>query len=115
MERFATTIWLTPNRPSCFQNWVRPGVLEKILRALAQHLKEAGELDLSECFVDGTSVPAKKGGAVWDDQAGQRHQNHGVTQTHSYKPKVKEAIEAQGDGTTDAYITNNDFTTSWAI
>jgi transposase len=45
-----------------FQNWVRSGVLEKILRALAQHLQEAGGLDLKECFVDGTFVPAKKGG-----------------------------------------------------
>jgi transposase len=45
-----------------FQNWVRSGVLEKILLALAQHLKDAGGLDLKECFVDGTFVPAKKGG-----------------------------------------------------
>ncbi len=46
-----------------FQNWVRSGVIEKILLALAQHLKDAGGLDLKECFVDGTFVPAKKGGA----------------------------------------------------
>jgi transposase len=46
-----------------FQNWVRSGVVEKILLALAQHLQEAGGLDLKECFVDGTFVPAKKGGA----------------------------------------------------
>jgi len=42
------------------QNWVRSGVIERILLALAQHLKEAGGLDLQECFVDGTFVPAKK-------------------------------------------------------
>jgi transposase len=47
-----------------FQNWVRSGVIEKILLALAEHLKEAGGLDLKECFVDGTFVPAKKGGAA---------------------------------------------------
>jgi transposase len=46
-----------------FQNWVRDGVIEKVLLALADHLKEAGGLDLKECFVDGTFVPAKKGGA----------------------------------------------------
>lgn len=46
-----------------FQSWVRSGALEKILRALAQHLQAAGGLDLQECFVDGTFVPAKKGGA----------------------------------------------------
>ncbi len=45
-----------------FQNWVRDGTLERVLLALAAHLKEAGGLDLKECFVDGTFVPAKKGG-----------------------------------------------------
>ena len=44
-----------------FQNWVRSGVLERILLALAAHLQDAGGLDLSECLVDGTFVPAKKG------------------------------------------------------
>src|SRR5688500_11877011 len=47
-----------------FQNWVRSGVIEKVLLALAAHLKEAGGLDLKERFVDGTFVPAKKGGAA---------------------------------------------------
>ena len=47
-----------------FQNWVRAGVIEKMLLALAQHLKAAGGLELKECFVDGTFVPAKKGGAA---------------------------------------------------
>lgn len=47
-----------------FQNWVRSGVIENVLVALAAHLKEAGGLDLKECFVDGTFVPAKKGGAA---------------------------------------------------
>ena len=48
-----------------FQNWVRSGVMEKLLLTLARHLKEAGGLDLKECFVDGTFVPAKKGGDRW--------------------------------------------------
>ena len=47
-----------------FQNWVRDGTIERVLLTLAEHLKEAGGLDLKECFVDGTFVPAKKGG-VW--------------------------------------------------
>ena len=46
-----------------FQNWVRSGVIERVLLALAEHLKAAGGLNLKECFVDGTFVPAKKGGA----------------------------------------------------
>ena len=55
-----------------FQNWVRSGVIEQLLLALAQHLKEAGGLDLKECFVDGTFVPAKKGGAWLGKPSGAR-------------------------------------------
>jgi transposase len=49
-----------------FQRWVREGTLERVLEALAQDLKERGKLDLSECFIDGTFVVAKKGEGVWD-------------------------------------------------
>lgn len=48
-----------------FQNWVRSGVMERVLLAIAQDLKDRGGLDLRECFIDGTFVPAKKGGAPW--------------------------------------------------
>jgi transposase len=47
-----------------FQNWVRSNVLEEVLLAVAQDLKDRGGLDLRECFIDGTFVPAKKGGAA---------------------------------------------------
>ena len=47
-----------------FQNWVRSKVLEQVLLAVAQDLKDRGGLDLRECFVDGTFVPAKKEGAA---------------------------------------------------
>ena len=47
-----------------FQNWVRSGVLEQVLLAVAQDLKDRGGIDLRECFIDGTFVPAKKGGAT---------------------------------------------------
>ncbi len=47
-----------------FQDWVRSGLLEQVLLAVAQDLKDRGGLDLRECFIDGTFVPAKKGGAV---------------------------------------------------
>ncbi len=43
-----------------FQRWVRDGTYERILEALARDLKERGKLDLSECFIDGTFVVAKK-------------------------------------------------------
>ena len=50
-----------------FQNWVRSGVMEKVLLEIAQDLKDRGGLDLRECFIDGTFVPAKKGGA-WSER-----------------------------------------------
>jgi transposase len=53
-----------------FQNWVREGTLEGILKALAQDLKERGGLDLSECFIDGTFIVAKKGGGRWERPSG---------------------------------------------
>jgi transposase len=45
-----------------FQKWIDEGVLGTILEALAQDLEGRGEIDLSECFIDGTFVVAKKGG-----------------------------------------------------
>jgi transposase len=53
-----------------FQAWVRTGVLERVLHRLAQDLKERGGLDLSECFIDGTFVGAKKGGSGWERPSG---------------------------------------------
>jgi len=53
-----------------YQSWVEAGLFEQILAALAEDLKSRGELDLSECFIDGTFVSAKKGGQVWDPRSG---------------------------------------------
>jgi len=36
-------------------------VLQSVLEALAQDLEARGKLELSECFIDGTFVVAKKG------------------------------------------------------
>ncbi|MCA1669389.1 MAG: IS5 family transposase [Thermomicrobia bacterium] len=47
-----------------FQTWVRDGTLEWVLAALATDLQERGGIDVSECFVDGTFVGAKKGAHV---------------------------------------------------
>lgn len=58
-----------PSYQTChrrFQQWVRAGVLRHILETLAQDLGERGGLDLSECFIDGTFVIAKKGGSRWE-------------------------------------------------
>jgi transposase len=44
------------------QEWQPEGVVENMLTSLADDLKDCGKLDLSECFIDGTFVAAKKGG-----------------------------------------------------
>jgi transposase len=46
-----------------FQEGVKDGTIVKILRALANDLKERGGIDVSETFIDGTFVGAKKGGS----------------------------------------------------
>jgi transposase len=48
-----------------FQEWVQNGTLERILRALVEDVKERGDLDLTECFIDGSFVIAKKGAKEW--------------------------------------------------
>lgn len=53
-----------PSGTTCFRRfsrWVKSGVLRRILEALAQHLEDVGQIDLSECFIDGMFVLAKKG------------------------------------------------------
>jgi transposase len=55
-----------------FQRWNDEGVLDEILRALAENLKEQGRLDPSECFIDGTFVGAKKGANRWERPNGVR-------------------------------------------
>lgn len=44
-----------------FQQWVEDGVIERILRALAEDLRERGKVDLTEAFIDGSHAGAKKG------------------------------------------------------
>ena len=53
-----------------FQRWKQEGVMDKILLSLAQDLKERGELDVRECFIDGTFVVAKKGALGWERPSG---------------------------------------------
>jgi transposase len=55
-----------------FQQWVKDGRLERVLEALAEDLRQRGELDLSECFIDGTFIVAKKGGSKWERPSGAR-------------------------------------------
>ena len=48
-----------------FQQWVREGKLEGILRALAEELRARGKLDLEEAFIDASFTGAKKGASRW--------------------------------------------------
>lgn len=53
-----------------FQQWVKDGRLRKILEMLAQDLLERGKLDLSETFIDGIFVSAKKRGSKSERPSG---------------------------------------------
>jgi transposase len=64
-----------------FQNWVRSKVLEQVLLAVAQDLKDRGGLDLRESFIDGTFVPAKKGGSAWERPSAEKAVNSWSLQT----------------------------------
>jgi transposase len=55
-----------------FQIWVKDGTLRKLLTALAEDLQTRGKFDLSECFIDGTFVSAKKGGSESERPSGAR-------------------------------------------
>jgi transposase len=58
-----------------FQEWVKAGTFETILRRLVEDVKERGKLDLTECFIDGTFVMAKKGAQGWEKPSGARAQS----------------------------------------
>ena len=64
-----------------FQSWVRSGVFERLLQALATALQERGALELSECVIDGTFVVAKTGGAGGERPSGARVRRSGPWQT----------------------------------
>ncbi len=64
-----------------FQQWVRDGVLRQMLEALARDLQTCGEIDVSECFIDGTFVVAKKGGLLWAPPSGAKARSSWEWQT----------------------------------
>ena len=50
-----------------FQRWVENGTLKRILRTLAEDLRDRGKLDLTEAYIDGTHAGAKKGALMLDE------------------------------------------------
>lgn len=52
-----------PSYQTChrrFQQWVKSGVMEKILEVVTEDLRDWGKLDLTEAYIDGSFAPAKK-------------------------------------------------------
>ena len=73
-----------PSSSTCyrrFSKWVKSGVLRKMLEALARDLEERGAINLSECFIDGTFVVAKKGAQKWERPSGAKVRNSWLLQT----------------------------------
>jgi len=64
-----------------FQEWVKAGVFEALLKALVQDMKDRGDLDLTECFIDGSFVIAKKGATGWERPSGAKVQRSWQWQT----------------------------------
>ncbi len=83
-----------------FQNWVRDDTLEGILKALAQDLKELGGLDLTECFIDGTFIVAKKGGGRWERPSRAKVRSSWQWQTALLflSPLIRQRGASRGDG-----------------
>ncbi len=58
-----------PSYQTChrrFQRWIKTGVFPKLLAALRRDLEKRGGIENVEGFIDGTYVPAKKGGTASD-------------------------------------------------
>ena len=55
-----------------FQKWVKEGVLEAVLRGLAEDLQTRGKLDLTEAYVDGSHAGAKRGALLLGELAAAR-------------------------------------------
>ena len=55
-----------------FQKWVKEGVLEAVLRGLAEDLRTRGKLDLTEAYVDGSHAGARRGGLLLGSLAAAR-------------------------------------------
>jgi transposase len=57
-----------PSGATCFRRFSRgvtAGGMRTLLETLARDLEERGQIDLAECFIDGTFGVAKQGGPKW--------------------------------------------------
>jgi transposase len=44
-----------------YQQWQKQGVMQQVVEALAKYLHEKGDVNLRECFIDGSFCMAKRG------------------------------------------------------
>jgi transposase len=61
-----------PSSSTCWRrlrDWEEQGVWLKIWRAFLGELDQKGKLDWSQCFIDGSFAPAKKGGSALETRA----------------------------------------------
>src|SRR6202795_3051762 len=77
-----------------FQQWVRSGRLEKVLRKLAERLQAEGRLNPEEAFIDATFVAAKKGasGLVLPSEAKGRRSRLSPLATVFLSPSVSKLL-----------------------
>lgn len=69
-----------PSSQTChrrFQQWVRSGVMTRIMTAIAGELSRRGAIDLREAFIDASFAPAKKGAQGRKNETRQRNKDHG--------------------------------------
>ena len=64
-----------------FQQWVRSGVMTRIMTALAHELSVRGAIDVREAFIDASFAPAKKGDAKSEKRNVARERRSGRWQT----------------------------------
>lgn len=64
-----------------YQSWVRSGKMKDILESLARDLYVRGDIDITECFIDGTFAPAKKGAQVLGRLSGAKVRRSWQSQT----------------------------------
>jgi transposase len=55
-----------------FQQWARNGIIEKLLKTLAEDLHRRGKINPKESFMDAMFVSAKKGALKLEKQGGAR-------------------------------------------
>ena len=77
-----------------FQQWVREGRLERILRSLAEELQARGKLQLEEAFIDASFTGAKKGASRSDQPSAERERKSSLSPmiTVFLSPLVSKAL-----------------------